>query len=255
MIETDDEFIESDLFILSIKFEWNKIEKHNYLHRIKPIRRLSEFHFTTPITIFTGENGSGKSTLIEGLAVKAGFNPEDGTFNYNFSTFDSHSELNEAMHLIRGYKRPDRGYFLRAESFYNVATMDEYYGRMEHGVRHGYHFMSHGQSFLKTIDVNFKEKGLYILDEPEAALSPQNQMALLIKLCDCAKNSSQIIMATHSPILLAIPNAKIMLFDDEMIRECTYKETPSYQIIKRFVNDTDRTVERLLNEIGNDKNE
>ena len=80
-------------------------------------------------------------------------------------------------------------------------------------------------------------------------------MALLIKLCDCAKNLSQIIMATHSPILLAIPNAKIMLFDDEMIRECTYKETPSYQIIKRFVNDTDRTVERLLNEIGNDKNE
>lgn len=246
MIENEEEFLESNLFIQSIEFDWKKIDKYSYLHKIKAIRTLSEFHFTKPITIFTGENGSGKSTLLEGLALKAGFNAEGGTFNYSFSTFDSHSNLYEAMHLIRGYRRPDIGYFLRAESFFNVATMDEYYGSINHGVPHDYHYMSHGQSFLKTIEVNFKENGLFILDEPEAALSPQNQMALLIKLCDCAKNSSQIIMATHSPILLAIPDAKIMLFEDEMVRECTYKDTPSYQIIKRFVNDTEKAVKILL---------
>ena len=245
-MDEKEEFLVSELFIQSIEFDWGKIDKHSYLHKIRSIRKLSEFNFTTPITIFTGENGSGKSTLLEGLAIKAGFNPEGGTFNYNFSTFDSHSELYEAMKLIRGYKRPDFGYFLRAESFYNVATMDEYYGKQEHGVPHDYHYMSHGQSFLKTIEVNFKGKGLFVLDEPEAALSPQNQMALLVRLVDIAENPSQIIMATHSPILLAIPGAKIFLFDDDNIRECSYTETPSYQITKRFVNDTDRTLKRLL---------
>ncbi|MBQ5316296.1 MAG: AAA family ATPase [Oscillospiraceae bacterium] len=246
MEDDREEFKDSDLFIQSLEIEWSKINKHSYLHGIKSVRRLTELEFTTPITIFTGENGSGKSTLLEAIAIKAGFNAEGGTFNYSFSTFDSHSDLNEAIHLIRGYRRPDIGYFLRAESFYNVATMDEYYGSMNHGVPHDYHYMSHGQSFLKTMEVNFKENGLFILDEPEAALSLQNQMALLVRLIDIAAHRSQIIMATHSPILLAVPDARILLFDDDSVHDCAYAETPSYQITKRFVNDTERTLGRLL---------
>ncbi len=224
----------------------SRINRNDYLNDLKIIKDLDEFTFRSHITIFTGENGSGKSTILEAMAIKSGFNPEGGTFNYSFSTHDSHSDLHKAMRISRGYKRPKTGYFLRAESFYNVATMDEEYGKLPHGVPHDYHKMSHGESFLKTISVNFHPDGLYFLDEPEAALSPQNQMALLVRLHDCAESSSQIIMATHSPILLAIPGADIYSFEEGGIVPCRYEETQSFRITRMFVNDRAKVLKRLI---------
>ena len=248
-IDDNEEFRDSGLYIDAIEIDHKKIDRHSYLEHIKPIKNLSEFVFRSPITIFTGENGSGKSTLIEAMAISCGFNPEGGTFNYSFSTHDSHSELHEAMRVIRNYRRPEWGYFLRAESFYNVATMDiEYARRAPGGICHEFHNMSHGESFLETISVNFRDGGLYFLDEPEAALSPQNQMALLVRLCDCAKNNSQIILATHSPILLVMPGADIYSFEEDEIISCRYEDTQSYRIMKMFVNDHEKVLKQLLND-------
>ncbi|MBR4760890.1 MAG: AAA family ATPase [Lachnospiraceae bacterium] len=199
-----------------------------------------------PITFFVGENGSGKSTLLEAIAVSYGFNPEGGTRNYNFSTYDSHSELCDAMRLIRGYGKAGWGYFLRAESFYNVASAEEKYS-LEGGVRpEYYHHKSHGESFLAMAQSNFKGNGIYLLDEPEAALSPQRQLTLLLEIMECVKNHSQFIIVTHSPILLGIPDAEILTFDDGNIHPCKYEDTDSYQITEMFINNRELMLRRLL---------
>ncbi|MBQ5310732.1 MAG: AAA family ATPase [Oscillospiraceae bacterium] len=245
----DDEFYDSGLFIEKMTIDWKKIDRHSYLRSITPIRKLSEFVFRSRITIFTGENGSGKSTLLEAMAIRCGFNPEGGTFNYDFSTYDSHSELYEAMRATRSYRRPEWGMFLRAESFYNVATMEEEYARRDpFTISHEYHKKSHGESFLQTLSDNFQPDGLFFLDEPEAALSPQNQMALLVMLHDCSKSGSQIIMATHSPILMSVPGADIYSFDPDGIHPCRYTETQSYIITKKFVNDHENMLKKLLSD-------
>ena len=155
-----------------------------------------------------GENGSGKSTLLEAIAIAYGFNPEGGTKNYSFSTYDSHSNLCESMRLLKGYRKAGWGYFLRAESFYNVATKEEEYADMAHPSRK-YHQKSHGESFLSMAQSQLKPNGLYIFDEPEAALSPQRQLTLLMEIYECAKNGSQFIIVTHSPILLGIASIKL----------------------------------------------
>ena len=252
MKTNDDEFYDSGLFIERMTIDWKKIDRYSYLRKIRPIRKLSEFVFRSPITIFTGENGSGKSTLLEAMAICCGFNPEGGTFNYDFSTYDSHSELYEAMHASRSYRRPEWGMFLRAESLYNVATMEEEYASREpqRAIRREYHKKSHGESFLQTLKVNFQPDGLFFLDEPEAALSPQNQMALLIMLHDCAGHGSQIVMATHSPILMSIPAADIYSFGSDGIKPCKYTETQSYIIMKMFVNDHEKMLKKLLADDG-----
>lgn len=244
---TDDEYVDISTFIDSFTIEWDKIDKYSYLQKIRPIRNIDVFRFKSAMTIFTGENGSGKSTLLEAMAIKSGFNPEGGTFNYNFSTHDSHSELYEAMRISRGVKRPSWGFFLRAESFYNVATMEEEYARRDpKAVSREYHLKSHGESFLQTIQDNCRPNGLFFLDEPEAALSPQNQMALLVKLYDCMNEGAQIIMATHSPILLSMPGADIYSFEENGLVPCEYTQTQSYIIMKMFVNDHEKMLKRLL---------
>lgn len=117
----------NDLFIQSVQFDWKKIGKQSYLRKIQALKGLQELQFNQPITFFVGENGSGKSTLLEAIAVAYGFNPEGGTKNYAFSTYDSHSELYQAIRIIKGWRKEKWGYFLRAESFYNVATQEEKY--------------------------------------------------------------------------------------------------------------------------------
>ena len=207
-------------------------------------------HFHKPITFFVGENGSGKSTLLEAIAVAYGFNPEGGTKNYNFSTYDSHSELCNAIRLIKGIHKPGWGYFLRAESFYNVASAEERYS-MEGGVQpEYYHMRSHGESFLAMAQSNFKSNGVYLLDEPEAALSPQRQLTLLLEIVNCARAESQFIIVTHSPILLGIPDAEILSFDDGQIHSCTYEETDSYQVTEMFINNRKQILHRLLDTQG-----
>ena len=205
----------SNLFIQGVNIDWDKIDRHSYLRGIESIRDLDYLAFKKNITIFVGENGSGKSTMLEAIAVNYGFNPEGGTRNYNFSTYDSHSELCETIRLSRGISKPGWGYFLRAESFYNVASAEEEYSR-EWGAppSQHYHERSHGESFLQLVQSNFKGHSLYLLDEPEAALSPQRQLTLLLEIVNCARENSQFIMVTHSPILLGIPEAEILSFDD-----------------------------------------
>ena len=236
----------SEQLINGISINWNKIEKSSYLHDIEAIKNTSYLHFNKPITFFVGENGSGKSTLLEAIAIACGFNPEGGTKNYRFSTYDSHSELYEAIRLIRGDRREGWGYFLRAESFYNVATMEEEYSKGPGGRPMHLHRRSHGESFLEITQNQFKQNGLYLLDEPEAALSPQRQLTLLIEIDRCAKEESQFIIVTHSPILLGIPGAEILNFDGGSIHLCKYEETDSYQITSMFINDRERMLHRLL---------
>ena len=238
----------NSLFLQQIRINWDQIEEGSYLRGIAAIRGVEHIPLTNPVTCFVGENGSGKSTLLEAIAVAYGFNPEGGTRNYNFSTYDSHSELCDAVRLTRGVRRAGWGYFLRAESFYNVATKEDEYSRGPGGIPQHYHEKSHGESFLQLAQNNFRPGGFYLLDEPEAALSPQRQLTLLMEIDRCAKGGAQFIMATHSPILLGLPGAQILSFDDGPIHPCEYEETDSYQVMSAFINHREQLLRRLLDQ-------
>lgn len=232
-------------FIQSIWIEWDKISDYSYLHEIKALDFSGKLSFDKNITFFVGENGTGKSTLLEAIAVAYGFNPEGGSLNYQFSTYDSHSELHQALRMSKGFQKPVYSYFLRAESFYNVASKEEEYSDLDHPSKK-YHEKSHGESFLALAQGSFRPGGLYLLDEPEAALSPQRQLTLLIEISRLAKQGAQFIIASHSPILLGIPDAQILSFDDGYIHECDYLDTDSYQVTKMFINNRAYLLKRLL---------
>ncbi len=237
----------SDLFIRAACLDWDAVPQSSYLWTIDAIAGVDRIDFDSPVTCFVGENGSGKSTLLEAMAVCAGFNPEGGTKNYSFSTFDSHSELCGSMRLVKGVKKPRWGYFLRAESFYNVATAEEEYSRMG-GIPQNLHEKSHGESFLATVQNNFRPGGVYFLDEPEAALSPQRQLTLLREIYTCAQGGAQFILVTHSPILLGLPDAAILSFDGGPLHPVAYEDTDSYQITSLFLSDRKRMLHSLLEE-------
>ena len=172
-------------FIQRVIFDWSRIDNDSYLKGIEAFKGVEKLDFNKPITFFVGENGSGKSTLLEALAVAHGFNPEGGTKNYVFSTHDTHSELCDAIRIAKGYRKEKWGYFLRAESFYNVATQEEEYADITHPSAK-YHEKSHGESFLALAQNNMNPNGLYLFDEPEAALSPQRQLTFVdanIQMC------------------------------------------------------------------------
>lgn len=237
----------NELYLTGLQVKWDRIEQNSYLRKIAALTGLDELRFNSPVTFLVGENGSGKSTLLEAVAVAYGFNPEGGTLNYSFSTYDSHSELHNALRLVRSFNKAKWGYFLRAESFYNVASAEEEYTRIQ-GIPQHYHEKSHGESFLSVIQKNFGKNGLYFLDEPEAALSPQRQLTLLLEISKCVRNGSQFIIVTHSPILLGFPDAEILSFDDGEIHPISYEDTQSYQITKMFINDRRQILRHLLDE-------
>ena len=232
-------------FIRSIFIDWTLIGDDSYLREIEALKDLKTLDFNSNVTFFVGENGSGKSTLLEAMAIASGFNPEGGTKNYSFSTYDSHSELYDAIRVVRGSRKARWGYFLRAESFYNVATMEERYADDGHESQK-YHEKSHGESFLALAQNQLRPGGLYFFDEPEAALSPQRQLTLLTEIYNCAAGGSQFIIATHSPILLGMPGAEILSFDSGVIHPCEYEDTESYQVTEMFINDRKRLLDRLL---------
>lgn len=238
----------NSLFIQKVMIDWRKISRDSYLRNIDALRDLKELTLTHPVTFFVGENGTGKSTLLEALAVAYGFNPEGGTRNYSFATYDSHSELCEAITIGKGCRRVKWGYFLRAESFYNVATKEEEYAADSYAVPEELHRKSHGESFLAIVQKHFRPEGLYILDEPEAALSPQRQLTLLMEINRLAKEGAQFLMVSHSPILLGMPGAEILSFGEGKLHDISYEETDSYQVTEMFINNREYFLDRLLRE-------
>lgn len=237
-----------NLLLRGLRIDWEEIDEESYLRQIPAIAGMRDMEFSGGVTFFVGENGSGKSTLLEAIAVCYGFNPEGGTRNYRFSTYDSHSELCRAMTLVKGTGKPGWGYFLRAESFYNVATAEDRYSHEIGGRPQYYHERSHGESFLALAQSQFRGRGLYLLDEPEAALSPQRQLTLLCEIARSVKEGGQFIIVTHSPILLGIPDAQILSFDNGPVRPVSYEETDSYQVTKLFLENRDQMLKRLLEE-------
>lgn len=232
-------------FIRAIEIDWSRVGQSSYLRGIGALRDAERVELTAPVTFFVGENGSGKSTLLEAMAVACGFNAEGGTRNYRFSTYDSHSELSGALRVIRGVRREKWGYFLRAESFYNVSTQEMEYAELpELSMR--YHEKSHGESFLALAQKELRPNGLYFLDEPEAALSPERQLTLLAEIADCAKAGAQFAIVSHSPILLALPGAEILNFDFHPLASCAYEETGSYRITEMFINHRAQILKGLL---------
>ncbi len=235
-------------FIARVLIDWNQISSDSYLRYIDALYGVEELVFDHAVTFFVGENGTGKSTLMEAIAVAHGFNAEGGTKNYSFSTYDSHSELCDAIRVGKGPWKEKWGYFLRAESFYNVASYEEETSREGRHRSDMYHFMSHGESFLSVTQQNLMPQSLYLFDEPEAALSPQRQLTLLIEIYRCMKQGSQFIIATHSPILLGLPGAEILSFDGGKIHPIEYEETSSYQVTEMFMNNREGVLHQLLDE-------
>lgn len=229
-----------------------------YPFSIPAVNQLFEIDFSKHVTIFVGENGSGKSTLLEAIAIGLGFNAEGGSKNFNFQTQQSHSELHKYLLLSKSFKRYKDGFFLRAESFYNVASniddldlgfsgepklIDAYGGT-------SLHHQSHGESFLALMVNRFIGNGLYILDEPEAALSPSRQLAVLSRMFQLIEQNSQFIIATHSPILMAYPGARIFQVGAQGIEQINYEDTEHYQITKAFLNNPQPMLEELFKPEG-----
>jgi predicted ATPase len=241
-------------YVRSIRCEKKSKEQVNYPFNLEAVRALSEIELHPNVTFLVGENGSGKSTLLEAVAVAYGFNPEGGSKNFNFHTKETHSRLADDLKLSKGVIQPKDGFFLRAESFYNVASniadLDQGGGGPPIIGSYGgvsLHKQSHGESFMALLLHRFGGNGLYILDEPEAALSPTRQLALLRRIHELVEADSQFIIATHSPILMSYPHAKILLVEDGY-REVPYEETEHVQVMKDFMACPERTLRYILHD-------
>ena len=250
-----------DLYIRSMRLI-EPLPRESWLNDLPVVRQLAEsgINFHKQVTFFVGENGSGKSTLIEALAVSQGFNPEGGTRNFNFHTADTHSELCDYLRVARGVIHPRDGFFLRAESFYNVASnIDE----LDEGAPGDYsstdriidsyghvslHRQSHGESFLATVENRFGGYGLYILDEPEAALSPGGIIRLIRNMERLVRMDSQFIISTHSPMLIAFPGAEVYQIAEDGLVSVHYRQTNHYRTTVRFLQNPESAIEDILGE-------
>ncbi len=226
-----------------------------YPFHIPAIRHLHRLEFHPAVTFLVGENGSGKSTLLEALAVKMGLNPEGGSRNFNFTTRDSLSELRDFLRVARSMSHPDDLYFLRAESFFNVATAIEQLDKggggpplIESYGGNSLHEQSHGESFYALFMNRFGGHGLYLMDEPEAARSPMRQLGLLSIINDLVRQGSQLIIATHSPIILGYPRAWIYVFTEKGITRTPYQETEHYRVTRQFLEHPERMLKILMEE-------
>lgn len=246
-----------NFYISSIKLIDTYIDKieSSYLKDVPSVKFLMEgntLEFDKNITFIIGENGSGKSTLLEAIAVAYGFNAEGGTINMSFSTHNSHSDLYKYLRIGKKQRAKD-GFFLRAEGFYNVASYIDELDKDNFGIplTESYggvslHKQSHGESFLAAVQNRFSGNGLYILDEPEAALSPMKLLTLLSEIKYLAAKNSQFIISTHSPILMAYPNAKIYEIQSNGIFDIHYKDTEHYKVTKAFLNNPERALKYLF---------
>ncbi len=225
-----------------------------YPYNLNVVRNLDSLKLDDKVTFIVGENGSGKSTLLEAIAIKYGFNPEGGSVNFNFETMNSSSSLWENIKLVKTAKHARDGYFLRAESFYNVATnIDELDSvpAFSPPVKNSYggmslHEQSHGESFISVINNRFMGNGFYVFDEPEAALSQERQLALLKRIDELIKQNSQFVIATHSPILLSYPDATIYHIGSNGIERRQYEDTEQYKFVKLFIENYKSILHKLI---------
>lgn len=240
----------SNAFVTRIALKTELIESfESYPLSLPVIRNLDHIELHPKVTFFVGESGSGKSTLLEALAVSLGMNAEGGGRNFGFSSRTSHSPLHKFLRVSKGLKRPRTDFFLRAESFYNVATQVENLGVGEAYGARSLHEQSHGESFMALLNNRFGDQGLYVLDEPEAALSPKRQLDALSRIHDLVLERSQFIIATHSPILMAYPNAWIYACTAEGLRRVSYEETEHYRVMRDFLQDPGAATKALLNRV------
>jgi len=245
----------SQQYISRVTLQREKVDSFDrYPFCLPAVRSLDFVEMHPKVTFFIGENGSGKSTLLEAIAVSLGFNAEGGSKNFRFGTRASHSELHSHLRVAKGIRRPRDGYFLRAESFFNVATeienldaapsfgppiIDSYGGR-------SLHEQSHGESFIALMTERFGGQGLYVLDEPEAALSPQRQLAALSRIHDLVLADSQFIIATHSPILMSYPDSFIYHCSSDGVSRIEYAETEHFRVMRDFLSDPERMLRVLF---------
>lgn len=206
-----------------------------YPFNLPVVRTTETLAFHPRVTFFVGENGSGKSTLIEALAIAWGFNAEGGSRDHQFTTHASHSPLHRFVRPVRAPIKATDGYFLRAESFFNTATYLDASGTDRKG-QAGLHDQSHGESFFDLFENRFQGNGLYIMDEPEAALSPSRQLSFLARMHQLVNARSQFIIATHSPIILGYPDAWIYQASPHGLERVAYEDTEHYQITRGFLN-------------------
>jgi predicted ATPase len=242
-------------YIKSVSLKKERIASYDpFPLNLPVIRNFQEIRFHPNVTYIIGENGMGKSTLLEGIAIALGFNPEGGTLNFNFSSYNSHSNLDEYLRLVKGVNRAKDSFFFRAETYYNVATnieeldkeplsgpkiIDSFGGK-------SLHEQSHGESFFAAFRERFYGNGLYILDEPEAALSPLRQMSLLARINELVNEGSQFIISTHSPIIMAYPQAKIIQLTEDGMNESRLEDTNHYSMMKQFFENRDRLLHHLF---------
>ncbi|UOQ45946.1 AAA family ATPase [Halobacillus salinarum] len=228
-------------FIKSLDFKKEEIRSYqSFPLNLPVVRNFSKLIFHPNVTYIVGENGMGKSTLLEGIAVQLGFNPEGGTLNFNFSNYDSHSNLDQYMRIVKGAYRPKDHFFLRAETFYNLATNIEELDKdpvsgpkiVESFGGKSLHKQSHGESFFAAFNHRFQGNGLYILDEPEAALSPIRQLSMVSRMHELVQQGSQFIISTHSPLLMAYPKAKIIELGDTGMKEVNLEDTGHFSTMK-----------------------
>jgi len=235
-------------FLLFADLDRKKVPSFDvYPFDLPAVRTLKRLKFHPAVTFIVGENGSGKSTLLEAIAIRFGFNAEGGSKNFKFETHASHSELWQCLKLARGILRPKDGFFLRAESFFNVATYVQELGVTGYG-ESSLHEQSHGESFWSLLMKRFRGQGLYIMDEPEAALSPSRQLAMLVRLHDLVRGGSQFIIATHSPIIMAYPNAVILHLAEHGLEPVRYEDTEHYNLTRRFLENPQRYLKELFKE-------
>ena len=247
--------LDAEHYLLDVKLRRERVPSfERYPFSLPVVRSLHTLELHPKVTFIIGENGSGKSTLLEAIATAWGFNPEGGTKNFRFQTRRSHSTLHEYLLLLKGIRRAKDGFFLRAESFFNVATeienMDDIpspappvinsYGRQS------LHEQSHGESFFALMMNRFGSNGLYILDEPEAALSPSRQLAMIARLHQLVQARSQFVIATHSPMLMAYPDAQIYHIAANGLQRIAYEQTEHYSVTKSFLLDPERYIKQLM---------
>lgn len=247
----------SKQFVAGIELKREDVPSFDvYPFSLAAVRSLEKMDLHPAVTFLVGENGSGKSTLLEALAVSCGFNAEGGSKNFNFGTRESHSELYKYLRVSRGVPRPRTGFFFRAESFFNVATEIENLDADPGGgppIGPAYsdrslHEQSHGESFLALVMNRFSGNGLYLLDEPEAALSPKRQLAVMTRMHDLVRQKSQFVIATHSPILMAYPDAWIYQCTSDGVERVAYEDTEHYRITRSFLSNPQRMLEILFEE-------